>query len=301
MTEQRKQWLKRRRKGIGASEAAAVLGLSPYHSPLSLFYEKTQEISTEDDSELKEWGLLLEPAIAKKYAQTTGRIVTSLRKYTIKTMAGAPEFFCTPDRLTVIENESCPLQLKVSAYFNPKEPELPVHWQVQEQHEMMVLGTRHASFGILVAGRRFYHADIKRNDSFIALLREKLEEFLDLIRRGTPPEADGHRATAEALKRMYPKDRGTAVALSTEAFEYAEELKNVKEAIAKYEAREAFLENHLRAEIADNTWGGFLDGSGFSLKTTKRSGYTVEPKEYRSLKRVTSIPKGLLNDDNSDN
>lgn len=35
------QWLQFRKKGIGASEAGAVLGFSEYDSPMSMFYEKT--------------------------------------------------------------------------------------------------------------------------------------------------------------------------------------------------------------------------------------------------------------------
>jgi putative phage-type endonuclease len=296
----RAEWLAVRRLGIGASEAAAVLGLSPYASPLSLFYEKTSGTQVEDDTEVQEWGLLLEPAIAAKYAQVTKRGVSTPEPYTIFRDREQPQFFCTPDRLVTPTRSPVavwpyhPLQLKVSAYFNPKE-ELPLHWQIQEQHEMMVLGAAGASFAILVAGRKFYHADIERNQSFIDFLREQLEEFWDRVQRDMPPDTDGHRATAEALRRMYPTDRGTAIALPDEYRLMADDLEFLKSQIADLEQRKDAIENKIRATIADNTFAQLPDGTGFSLKTTKRDGFSVEPTTFRALRRVKTIPKGLLN------
>lgn len=39
------QWLRFRKRGVGASETGAVLGLSEYESPLSIFYEKTSLVT----------------------------------------------------------------------------------------------------------------------------------------------------------------------------------------------------------------------------------------------------------------
>lgn len=292
----REEWLKERRNGIGASEAAAVLGLSPYASPLSVFYEKTSGEAIQEDSELLEWGQLLEGPISAKYEQVTKRRVVAPEQFTIYRDVDAPYLFCTPDRLTYPRSNSVefiPLQLKNTAYFNPNE-ELVVHWQIQEQHECMVLGSSGASFGILVAGRKFYYADIDRNQNFIDYMRERLEEFWDHVQRGIPPETDGHDATTEALKRMYPQERGTVIDLPEECAEYALRLEWIEEQMAELASREKIIKNKLRSLIADNTFGQLPDGSGFSLKTTKRDGYSVEPTTYRQLRRVKSIPKGLL-------
>jgi hypothetical protein len=239
--------------------------------------------------------LLLEPAIAARYQKVTGREVLKLDDYHVEVMDGALHLFCTPDRLVRIPmvEKPWPLQLKSSAYFDPKE-ELPVHWQIQEQHEMMVLGASGASFAILIAGRRFHHCDVARNDVFIAFMRERLDEFWDHVQRGSPPDPDGHRATTEALKRLYPTESGTAVELPTDALAWREDLDAIKEQIKHLKLREAAIENQLRGLIADHSFGYFDDGSGFSLKVTKRAAYSVDACEYRTLRPVKTVPKGLL-------
>ena len=73
----REAWLKIRAQGIGSSDAAVAVGLSPYKSPLSLWLEKTNRKPAVDLSEKEAviWGTVLEPVLAKVYAARTGRRV----------------------------------------------------------------------------------------------------------------------------------------------------------------------------------------------------------------------------------
>ena len=49
----REQWLDIRSHGIGSSDAAAVLRLSPWKSPLALYAEKVGLIEPDDLSDLE--------------------------------------------------------------------------------------------------------------------------------------------------------------------------------------------------------------------------------------------------------
>lgn len=73
----REQWLAVRNGGIGSSDAAAALGLSPYKSPLELWLEKTNRKPPTDlsQSEAVYWGTVLEAIIANVYAERTGNKV----------------------------------------------------------------------------------------------------------------------------------------------------------------------------------------------------------------------------------
>lgn len=78
---ERKDWLAVRQQGIGASDAAAAVGISPYQSQLELWMIKTGRMSGLPDPSLDEvrspiyWGNVLEPIVAAHYTRKTGRKV----------------------------------------------------------------------------------------------------------------------------------------------------------------------------------------------------------------------------------
>ena len=73
----REAWLQIRMRGIGSSDAAVAVGLSPYKSALSLWLEKTGRRESEDISDKPAvfWGTRLEALIADVYAEQTGSLL----------------------------------------------------------------------------------------------------------------------------------------------------------------------------------------------------------------------------------
>src|SRR3990167_9543260 len=68
------EWREVRRQGIGASDAPAIPGLSPWKSPIQLYADKLG--LAEDGSEETEamrWGRRLEGVIIAAYAEETNR------------------------------------------------------------------------------------------------------------------------------------------------------------------------------------------------------------------------------------
>src|SRR5690606_28440496 len=65
MSEQ--EWLGVRRKGIGGSEIAAIAGLSPFETPLSVYLRKIGELPDKEETEAMYWGSVLENVIAEEY------------------------------------------------------------------------------------------------------------------------------------------------------------------------------------------------------------------------------------------
>lgn len=64
------QWLKNRGKGIGGSDASAVVGLNPYKSNIELFEEKTGRRVPEDisDKPYVRYGTVMEPLIREQFS-----------------------------------------------------------------------------------------------------------------------------------------------------------------------------------------------------------------------------------------
>lgn len=71
----RDEWLAYRRYGIGGSDAAAILGISPWRTARDLYYDKLgiAEVSENEDNWVQlEMGNLLEPLVAQIFEKKTG-------------------------------------------------------------------------------------------------------------------------------------------------------------------------------------------------------------------------------------
>lgn len=293
--DNRQAWLKARRSGLGGSDAAAVLGLSPWKSPLALWSEKCGLVEQPNLDELEyiEWGNVLEEPIAKKYVQVTGRTLIDHGRFAIRHHPEKSFMHCTIDR----EIEPSPedkitipgdLSIKNVGAFKAKdwESEAPLLYQVQLQHELSVTGLQWGSFAVLIGGQKFAWLDTPRNDRFISHLVEKEEEFWDMVQRGNPPEADASDSTKEVLLRLYPKDTGDSKALPDDFAAFAERRRALKEQAKAIEAELQGIDNQIKAVIGAATIGLLPDGSGYSWKSQHRDTYTVAASDYRVLREI---------------
>ena len=79
--DDRENWLRERKKGIGGSDVAAVLGLNPWRTPLDVFNEKTAEtVDDKPQSEAAHFGTILEDVVADEFARRTGFKVARFNK-----------------------------------------------------------------------------------------------------------------------------------------------------------------------------------------------------------------------------
>ena len=78
-----KEWLAWRRKGIGGSDAAAIMGISPFRTARDIYYDKLniapQENSEENWVALK-MGHLLEDLVAEIFSHKTGLEVLQIKR-----------------------------------------------------------------------------------------------------------------------------------------------------------------------------------------------------------------------------
>lgn len=284
----RADWLAQRKQGIGASESAALFGLHPYISALSLYESKIRETSDEnaDENERMEDGRVIEPRIAARWEKATGLkcVETGSKVYRHATL---PHMTCTPDRLildgSTVTNR--PLELKWLENHRVGD-ETPEYIQIQHQHQMAVLGADSGALAILGSFRSFDHKQTERHDAFIELLMEKVDEFWCRVQERRPPDADGSDATSEAIKRLYPKDRGTTVSLGADIAILVRRMEGAKAAAKRIKSVVDGAENRIKMAIGDATYGELPDGTRYSFKHQKRDGYTVDACEFRVLRKV---------------
>lgn len=295
----RDEWLAARNSGVGASESAALFGLSPWLSEFALWAEKSGAIPREDSgSEAMRWGLLLEAPIATAYGDDTGRkLWTPPNPYCVAVDRAMEFLRATPDRW-IIEAEGHDGRgvLEIKNVDGSKsgqwEEGPPIHVQVQVQHQLAVTGFTWAAVAALIGGNRLKTWDVERNEDFINELRAKVAEFWARVQAKEAPSADGSEATARAIKALHPRDNGQEVALPDEAAQWWAALEAAKEAEKAAKAAKTEAENKLRAAIGDNTFGALSDGRRIVARLTEVPGRTqvVEPYSFRAL-RIEKKPK----------
>ena len=273
-------WLTARRLGIGASESPAILGASPWSSPLSVYTEKIDpDPPVESDNERLFWGRRLERVILERFAEVTEREVHAAGSLLRSTRW--PFMLTTLDGERYVDGLWLPVEAKNTQDRTGWSDGVPRHVWIQLQHQLAVTGATVGSVAVLLCGCEFKTADIERNDEFIEeTLVPECERFWQLVEAGgPPPQTDGSEATREALKRLYPQDYGETVALGGEFTDMAAHRLELKASIKIGADVLREIENAIKAAIGSATFGAVPDGGEFSWKADKNGVRTLRYKE----------------------
>lgn len=211
----REEWLAHRQKSIGGSDAAALLGLSDYASPYSLWAEKTGKVIPEDmsDRESVRLGNDLEDYVAQRFTEATGKKVR--RENAILYNPEMPFAHANIDRAVVGEEAGleCKTTISNTVARECEAGKVPARYYCQIVHYLMVTGWKRWYLGVLVFGKGFYHFVIEREEAEIVALRGAEEAFWEGVTTNTPPDVDGAEATLEAI-RVIQKDSSPGMEIS---------------------------------------------------------------------------------------
>ncbi len=210
----RHEWLNVRSGGIGSSDAAASVGISPYKSPLELWLEKTgrQEASNLTTNEAVFWGTTLEHIIATVYAERTG--VKIRRLNAVLQHPEYPFMLANLDRVVQhpTDNNGI-LEVKTAGVNSARfwEEGVPDSYQCQVLHQLAVTGRQWCDVAVLIGGQDFRMYRITRDEAKIADLIQREERFWHCVTENIPPEVDGSESSGRALASMYPSDKGDVI------------------------------------------------------------------------------------------
>jgi len=213
-TLDRGQWLAVRQGGIGSSDAAAAVGLSPYKSQLELWLEKTGRATTKEETTGMDdpcyWGALLEPYVATAYQRKTGRKVRR-----VNAVLQHPTFnfmLANLDREVVGNPDVQILECKTAGEFGSRlwKDGVPEYVQLQVQHQLAVTGKAAADVAVLLCGQQLEIHRIERDEEIIARLVVLETRFWEYVEKDIEPPADGSESAAKALRQLYRGNDTTA-------------------------------------------------------------------------------------------
>lgn len=282
--EGRAAWLAERRTGIGASESAAILGLSPYATPYSVWAVKTGR-APEATGERLRAGLALEPYLRERYTLGTGRAL-AYWPYDLRRHPDHPWLLATLDATTVDEDgEQMLVEIKTTEDRDAWSGEVPPWVRVQVQHQLLVTGMSRADV-IVAIGLHTVRVDrIEADERFQAAMLRTLSSFWRHVVDDIPPPIDTHEATSRALTRSRVVDDAPPAVLPPESAEWDAELTRVKAEIKALEERRTSLENSIKAAIGDAPAGLLPTGGRYTFGQQTRSEVTIPASSFRVLRR----------------
>lgn len=272
-----------RATGIGASEIAAIVGLSPYTSPLDIYCRKrglTEEYAGNDSTR---WGIVLEPVIADAYTAQTGIELEGDGRTTV--VHPVHSFaLCTPDRIAadrsrVVELKTAGIRM-AHLWGEPGSDDVPEYYLTQVAWQMAVLDINAADIAVLIGGNDFRIYSVARDLELEAALLEAARRFWnENVLAGEPPAPRDSDEFARVLSAKYPAETTATLTDADDEIErVALALKTVREEMKRLEAEELALENEIKSAIGENA--GVCGRFGrITWKATKERAVT----DYKAL------------------
>ena len=209
----REKFLNERKRGIGGSDAAAILGMSKWATPIDIYMEKLGLKDPTEETEIMTWGKILEPLIVEavegKFNVKVNRCLDKKGNEILYTKEcassgiGSSDIGITPliahvDGLFVYEGEACLLECKTVSPFvfkqhwNPEANQVPYEYFCQVQHYMNVMDLRKC----LIAAwcdRQMHFFWVNYHEDFVEQMVMKEENFWleHVVKKIPPPKMTG--------------------------------------------------------------------------------------------------------------
>lgn len=250
----REEWLQYRQSGIGSSEVATILGLNPWETPYQLWRQKKGLDAPKEENFAMRAGHYLEDAVSRFWHDETGRDI--IKRSAIDWLAvntDKPYMRVSPDRTYWLTDSRKPhdkgiLECKTTQ-MRVDEDDLPKHWFCQVQYQLGVSELTQGSLAWLTQGREFGYKDIALVPDFFAWITEEVTKFwIDNIQGNVEPEA---QSVEDVVLKYNRHTDGKIVEVSDDIFTTCNDLKALKEQIAKLDEQKDALEEKIKLGFGD--------------------------------------------------
>lgn len=289
-----------RRNYIGASDAAGVLGLSRWKTPLSIWAEKTGQIDGDATASLfQKLGHKLEQAVAELFMEETGKKLRRVNETIFHKKY--PFLGVNLDRRVI--GEDADVECKTCSAWKAKEwdgEEIPREYIIQCLHSLAVTGRQRMYIAVLIGNQDFKWKVIERDDAVLADLVRKEVYFWNhfVVPKIMPMSMT--KNDKDTLDSLFPRaiekktiplgDDAEAIIESLEAM--SSDLKNLEGQIDK-------SQNDLRAMLGDAEVGETLNHKVLWTNSTMRRFDTEalkkdKPNIYEAFRKLTTTRRFLI-------
>ena len=287
LVETRKQMLARRRLRLGATDVAALFGISPYKTAYEVWLEKKGMLEGQPENEAMALGNALEPGLLDLAERKFGQMLRQ-----VPVVSERAPIASTCDGI-LTDGSNRPVEIKtagltgfnadVTHWGEPGTDQIPDWYLVQVHTQLLCTGSDRAFVLALIGGRGLLTYHVDRDDSVCdAIIRKANEWWNDYVVGKGIPDFDPP-PSVDVLKRMR-REPESVVDLDHETSDLVAQLD-----VAKFAAKEANkavdeLKAKVLVRLGDCEAANLPDGRRIEYFQTSRAGYTVEPTTFRTLR-----------------
>ena len=276
---------------IGGSDVAAILGVSPWKSPLQLYLEKTGEYREEITPERQRIfnrGHRWEPVVVEMLADELsdrGHAVEVVARNARFRDPEYPFLAAEIDLELMVDGERLNGEIKTvhpfaaKAWGEPGTDEIPIYYAAQVMHGLMVRPRKRAIVAALIGVDDLRIHWIDRDDETIAAIRARELEFWQRLQDGNPPPPE----TETDVKWLYPTDKGEAMEADAELLELCSELSRAKAAAKTWDNNVEVLAQRIKLRMGHAATLLHRDQVLATWKNNKASDKTDWKSAYLSL------------------
>lgn len=221
---------------LGSSDMAAIMQVSPWSTPLDIYFEKTGGEKTADDpakAKIFRRGKRLEPVIVSMLEEERGlQIIDRNRRY----VDPEHEFLsCEIDAEALIDGEHVNIECKTAHHFTQWKygeedtDEIPVEYAAQAMYSLMITGRSRCIFGVLFGMDNLVTYMIERDEETIAAMRKTAVAFWnDHVLARVPPEP----VNIDDTLRLFRKDQGSIIPATPEVLSLVREFRKAKDTVS---------------------------------------------------------------------
>ena len=287
---ERAEWLTARRAGIGGTDIAAILNMSPYAGPLDVWMDKKGVSTPKIETPEMRWGKKLETAIRERYEEETGWAVTQpgLQTHTLH-----PIMIGTPDGIVDDGLGGRVLEIKTSRWSqgwgDPGTDLIPPHYLMQCSHYMAVCDLDRCDVAALIGGSDFRVYHLRRDFEIESYLTETATAWWQRhIIEDRPPGIDGSDGAKKYLEYKYPRNTAPLKTATDDLNILLAELEAARCGSVAAELVKNAIENRIKDFIGD---ADVVEGiiAGATWKLTKDGVKTDWESVGKSLLGLISI------------
>lgn len=282
------EWFEERFNHIGASEAAAACGVSPWKQPLDIYLEKRRLVEPFAGNDFTRLGSAMEPVIRAEFTHRTGIELISpvplmIHPDTQFISASLDALHDTPERRPT--ETKCSNWRRAAEWGEEGTDQIPEEYVIQCQQQMYVVGAERCDLAVLLDGRTLRLYTVNRHEALISRMIELETELWQRIQAGDPPAPNfRHPRTLDLIKNLYGVEEGESIDLTPPTCDTWRQYRELGDQIKALEENRETAKAQVLYAMGPAAIGNLDDGRQLVRSIVNRKSYECKASSFTTLR-----------------